>query len=106
MKCLRRILGIKWTDKVTNNDVLEQANVYSLTSIIRQQRLRWLGHVTRMDDNRIPKHILFGQLVEGTRRRGRPLLRYKDILRRETSWRLTSTQTLMQSLLPIDPDGV
>ena len=83
MKCLRRILGIKWTDKVTNNDVLDQANVHSLTSIIRQQRLRWLGHVTRMDDNRIPKQILFGQLIEGTRRRGRPLLRYKDILRRD-----------------------
>ena len=25
VKCLRRILGIKWTDKVTNNNVLEQA---------------------------------------------------------------------------------
>ena len=41
---------------------------------IFQQRPRWLGHVTRMDNNRIPKQILLGQLIEGTRRRGRLLL--------------------------------
>ena len=83
MKCLRRILGIKWTDMITNNAVLEQANIYSLTSIMRQQRLRWLGHITRMENGRIPKQILFGQLARGTRRKGRPLLRYKDILKKD-----------------------
>ena len=83
MKCLRRILDIKWTDMITNNAVLEQANIYSLTSIMRQQRLRWLGHITRMENSRIPKQILFGQLARGTRRKGRPLLRYKDILKKD-----------------------
>ena len=75
MKCLRHIVNIKWTDKVTNNDILEQAT--------RHQRLRWLGHVTRMDNRRITKQIIFGQLTEGTRRRGRTQIRYKDILKRD-----------------------
>ena len=83
MKYLRCVLNIKWTDKVTNNDVLEQANVHSFMSITRQQRFRWLGYVTRIKNSRISKQIVFGQLLEGTRRRGRPQLRYKDVLKRD-----------------------
>ena len=31
MRCLRRILGIPWQDKVTNNAVLEEAVIISLS---------------------------------------------------------------------------
>ena len=44
-------------------------------------RLRWLGHVRRMDEGRIPKDILYGLISEGKRRRGRPLLHYRDVIR-------------------------
>ncbi|KAI8514516.1 hypothetical protein Bbelb_071070 [Branchiostoma belcheri] len=33
--------------------------------ILRRNRLRWLGHVARMDDNRLPKKILYGELSQG-----------------------------------------
>ena len=42
------------------------------------RRLRWLGHVSRMDDSRIPKQVLYGELCNGKRSTGRPKLRYKD----------------------------
>ena len=52
-------------------------------TLIRQRRLRWLGHVRRMEDCRIPKDILYGELVLGRRTTGRPHLRYKDVCVRD-----------------------
>ena len=60
-------------------EVLKKTKSNYMTSILRQRRMRWLGHVYRMDDGRLPKDILFGQLAIGTRSKGRPMLRYKDV---------------------------
>jgi hypothetical protein len=83
MRQLRRIFDIKWQDKVSNNAVLERAQIPSMFTLLKQRRMRWLGHVTRMDDGRIPKDLLYGELAEGKRPRGRPLLRYKDVCKRD-----------------------
>ena len=83
LRCLRRILNIQWQDKVPNTEVLERAGLPSVFSLLSQRRLRWLGHVHRMDDGRIPKDILYGELAEGSRARGRPKLRFKDICKRD-----------------------
>jgi len=37
---------------------------------IKGQRTSWLGHLERMEEDRMPKKI-FTQELEGTRRRGR-----------------------------------
>ena len=50
MRCLRRILFISWTDKVSNNEALERAEISSVFTLLQQRRLRWLGHVHRMED--------------------------------------------------------
>ncbi|KAL7865388.1 hypothetical protein SRHO_G00106350 [Serrasalmus rhombeus] len=47
--------------------------------LLRQRRLRWLGHVCCMEDGRIPKDIFYGELASGKRPQGRPQLRYKDV---------------------------
>jgi hypothetical protein len=83
MRCLRRILGIAWQDHVTNNEVLQRAEMKSMTTLLRQRRLRWLGHVHRMEDGRIPKDILYSELAKGKRTTGRPHLRYKDVCKRD-----------------------
>ena len=83
MRCLRRILGITWQDKITNTEVLAKAGLPSMFTLLRQRRLRWLGHVRRMEDGRIPKDILYGQLASGKRRTGRPQLRYSDACKRD-----------------------
>ena len=72
MRCLRRILGINWNDRVTNNEVLKSTGIDSLFSILKLRRLRWLGHVHRMPDGRIPKDLLYGEPAKGKRPRGRP----------------------------------
>ena len=83
MRCLRRLLGITWQDRVRNEDILERAGVRSMNCILKQKRLRWLGHICRMKDGRIPKDLLFGELATGTRPLGRPNLRFKDICKRD-----------------------
>ena len=79
LRCLRKILKIKWQDRVSNPEVLKRSNSTTIMSLLLKRRLRWLGHVQRMDNTRIPKQLLFAELSSGTRQRGRPLLRYKDV---------------------------
>jgi hypothetical protein len=49
----------------------------TLTDTIRLHRLRWFGHVQRIEENRIPKTVLYMKL-ESTRPRGRPRNRWQD----------------------------
>ena len=44
-------------------------------------RLRWFGHVQRMEENKIPKKVLFVNLE--TRLRGRPRNRQQDEVRED-----------------------
>ena len=83
LRSIRRILGISWLDKVTNADVLSRAGLPSVYTLLRQSRLRWLGDVRRMDDGRIPKYILYGELALGRRTTGHPHLRYKYVCVRD-----------------------
>ena len=82
-RCLRRILNIKWQDRVTNTEVLQRASLPSMFTLLKQRRLRWLGHVRRMEDVRIPKAMLYGELSRGSRGVGRPKLRFKDVVKRD-----------------------
>ena len=83
MRCLRKILGIVWQDHVTNKDVLAKANIPTMFGLLSLKRLRWLGHVIRMQDGRIPKDTLYGELETGTRPTGRPHLRFNDVCKRD-----------------------
>jgi hypothetical protein len=44
---------------------------------IKVQRVRWLGHVKRMEAGAMPKRMMEGRLFTG-RRKGRPRLRWMD----------------------------
>ena len=83
LRSIRRILGICWQDKATHADVLSRAGLPTMYTMLRQRRLRWLGHVRRMEDGRITKYILYGELALGRRPTGRPHLRYKDVCVRD-----------------------
>ena len=52
-------------------------------SILHRRRLRWFGHVKRMNQSRIPIDLLYCELVEGSRPWGSPHLRYKDLWKRD-----------------------
>ena len=52
-------------------------------TMLRVRRLRWTGHVRRLEDGRFPKDIFYGALADAPRPRGRPRLRFKDVLMRD-----------------------
>ena len=50
----------------------------SESSNITAAQQRWVGHMHRMPEIRIPQQSLYGELCVGKRKRGRQKLRYKD----------------------------
>ena len=80
-RCLRAILGIHWTDFKSNVEVLETSGTVSIEAMLLKIQLRWSGHVSRMEDRRLPKAVFFGELSTGYRTVGAPLKRYKDSLK-------------------------
>ena len=70
---LRKIAGIRWYHKVPNFQVLEKCKIMGITSMLDQNKLRWVGHVMRMGNYRIPKRMLYGRLARGSSVRGNHL---------------------------------
>lgn len=81
LRCLRSILHIKWEDKIPNETVLEKANSLTIENLIRTRCLRWLGHVSRMDENRLPQQIAFPELKEGKRLQQKPKKHWGDTVK-------------------------
>ena len=82
MRYYRKVLNITWKDKIRNEDVLLRISPCKfkpkrvLARIIESQ-LSWFGHVCRMSDMHLSKHILM-EMVPGTNRQGRPRKRWED----------------------------
>ena len=64
-RLLRKVIGIKWQDKVTNLEVLDKSGQKCIDTIIGMKRLKWLGHIEITDDQRIPKQVLHGESEMG-----------------------------------------
>ena len=87
-KVYRRILGPVYDSGKENWKILTNKKIYvsvkkpTIIETIRLNRLRWFGQVQRMEENRIPKRVLYINL--GTKRvRGRPRNRWQDEVREE-----------------------
>jgi hypothetical protein len=85
-KIFRRIYGPKYENgewKSRTNRELEELNGgENIVKWIKRQRISWLGHLERMEEDRMPQKI-FTQELEGTRRRGRPRKRWKEEAERD-----------------------
>jgi len=82
-KCLKPILGVtrhnQRQQRITTRSLAEKFGMQlSITELVMEKRL-WLGHVSCMDPERLPKKIIFGELQKkrphhGTKRRWRDLV--------------------------------
>ena len=84
MNCLRPrfLCGFTWRDHQSNETVRHFCKLPFIAGEVVSRRLRWLGHVARMPDDRQPVQVLFGQLI-GPGVRGR----------RRESWRSIVAET-------------
>ena len=80
-KFLRRIMNIKWDTFTPDTQVLDKAKVKSIESLVIRNQMRWVGHVRRMDDTRLPKRLFYGELKLGKRPQHRPKKRFKDVIK-------------------------
>jgi len=82
----RRILGPVHDNEKENWRILTNKEIYarvkkpSIIETVRLNRLRWFGHVQRMEESRIPNRVLHMNLGT-TRLRGRPRNRWQDEVR-------------------------
>jgi hypothetical protein len=73
----RRILGPVYSYEnekenwriLTNKETYAMVKRTTITETIRLNRLRWFGHVQRMEENRIPKKVSDMKLLRMTRNR-------------------------------------
>ena len=77
--CARRICDIgkwrQWRQHTHNAHLRSRLGIRASSSYIEERTLRWLGHVARMKESRLPRLLLFGWAPrsDGTRRaRGAP----------------------------------
>ena len=94
MRCYRKILGISYTEHVTNEEVRRKiqraiGRHEDLLTIVKKRKLRWYGHVSRSTG--LAKTILQGT-VEGSRRRGRQRKRWEDNIKEWTGLTFAESQ--------------
>ena len=88
MKCLRKICKVSLKDKIRNEIILGWCNVARVSDIVSHRRLRWLGHLARMPDERLPKRVLLDiwmalECTPASHVRGRSQKQWVDYVRED-----------------------
>jgi len=85
-KIFRRTYGANYEDgewkSRTNRELEEMNKGENIVKWLKGQRISWLGHLERMEEDRMPKKI-FTQELEGTRRRGRHKKGWREEVERD-----------------------
>jgi hypothetical protein len=54
--CLRRILKVRWADRISNDSVRQRCNnIPCIREVVQRRRLQWFGHVLRKPDVELTK---------------------------------------------------
>ena len=69
--------------RITNVEVRARTGQQTMDNILRERRLRWLGHVFRMDHQRIPQQALYWQVPGYKRGPGRPRANWRGVVSKD-----------------------
>ena len=71
-KWLRKILNIKWQQKIKNKDIMKRTDTdINIMQRMIERKMNFFGHICRMQDERLIKQVVFGSM-DGKNKRGRP----------------------------------
>ncbi|XP_021366219.1 uncharacterized protein LOC110458685 [Mizuhopecten yessoensis] len=56
--CLRRILNIRWPEKISNQDLCEKTNQSPVDEELKKRKRRCIGHTLRKPNNSITRQAL------------------------------------------------
>ena len=98
MRCYRRLLGISYKDRITNEEVTKRIRQAigpweDLLTTVKKRKLKWYGHITRSTG--LAKTFLQGT-VQGGRKRGGQKKRWEDNIREWTGLQLNETLRLAE----------
>ena len=82
MRVVRWMCGVSPRDGVLSAEPRERMGIESVSDDVKRNRLRWLGHVLRKDDDDWVKKIMSFE-VEGKRGRGRPRMTWSQVVERD-----------------------
>ena len=88
MRMVRWAMGVSLLEHRRNEEILEEAKVEAIATVMRRRRLEWFGHVKRRGETENIRAVA-EMKMEGKRPRGRPKFRWKDTVRRDlTAWKI------------------
>jgi hypothetical protein len=87
MKFLRSVKGVTKMEKIRSNEIRNELGVERLGFKMGRERLRWFGHMKRMDERRIVRKEFENTAVERRRRVGRPRERWSEKIKEDISER-------------------
>jgi len=80
--CLRRILGIRWPEKISTASVWERTKQKPIAHDIQKRKWGWIGHTLRKPANNVARQALDWN-PQGKRKVGRPKQTWKRSVVRE-----------------------
>ena len=67
LKCWRRLLGVPWTARRSNQSILKELSPeYSLEGLMLKLKLQYFGHPMRRTDS-VVKTLMLGKMEDGRR---------------------------------------
>ena len=86
-RCLRKILRIRWQDRVSTKELLERAGMKPLSVEVMSRTWKMIGHILSKDCND-DCNVAMSWAPEGKRKRGRPKTTWRrTVERQEVGWR-------------------
>src|SRR6218665_69179 len=78
IRCYRRILNVRWKQKITNDEIRKRmGSERNILQRIKERKLNLFGHICRIEDSRLVKEVVFGEM-KGKTKRGRPKREWLD----------------------------
>ena len=72
---VRWAMGVSLLEHRRNEEILEEAKVEPIATVMRRRRLEWFGHIKRRHETENIRAVV-EMKMEGNRPRGRPKLRW------------------------------